>query len=70
MPIGKRKLVSTLAQNEPPRVAARGGSCLVILNGKTKPSGLLPFNSHRQAICKERGILCHEITALITSNSY
>lgn len=33
-----------MAQQESPQVAAYGDSCFIILDGKTKPSGLLPFN--------------------------
>ena len=51
MPIEQMKLMSTLTQNENPRGAARGFSCLIILNGKTRPLGSLPFSPRCQTIC-------------------
>ena len=43
------------AQSENPRVSARGFSCLVISDGKTRPSGLLPFEPSVKPFANEVG---------------
>ena len=48
---GKGNEIFTHTKTKPHEIAARGVSCLIIYNGKTKPSRLITVLPYRQAIC-------------------
>ena len=48
---GKGNEIFTHTKTKPHEIAARGVSCLIIYNGKTKPSRLITVFPYRQAIC-------------------
>ena len=48
---GKGNKIFTHTKTEPHEIAAREISCLIIYNGKTKPSRLITVFPYRQAIC-------------------
>jgi hypothetical protein len=59
--IRQKEVNSNANTNENPRVAARGFSCLFILDGKTKPSGLSPLIFTIKPFAKKVGYnLCHD----------
>ena len=51
MQVGKGNEIFTHTKTNPHEIAARGGSCLIIYNGKTKPFRLITVLPYHQAIC-------------------